>query len=375
MPSSTGPAVRQLLDQQVEAGHLPGYAAALRHRGEVEVLVGGVLTLGEDRPVRPDTPFRLSSVTKLFAAVLALSLVEDGTLALEDEVRRWLPELAGPRVLRDPLGPLADTEPAEAPITVRHLLTNTAGVGGVWEASPMQTAMVELGLFPGPFAPVMAPDEYVRRLAALPLVAQPGSAWLYHTGSDLLGVLLARATGRSVADLLAERITGPLGLTSTGFTAGADVLPTAYQPEDGVLQVTDLPDGRFSAPPAFESLAAGLVSSAPDVLALLAALADGGPPLLRPETVARMTAEAITSDQRAPSAGFLGDGLSWGLHVGVRPDEGRWGWDGGSGTSAWADPRRDVVGVLLTQRGVTPEGTATAFWDVVHDTCSRGVPA
>lgn len=178
-----------------------------------------------------------------------------------------------------------------------------------------------------------------------------------------------------MADLLAEQITGPLGLTSTGFAA-ADVLPTSYQPEDGVLQVADPPDGRFSTPPASQSLAAGLVSSAPDVLGLLAALADGGPPLLRPETVAHMTAEAITSDQRAPSADFLGDGLSWGLHVGVRPVEGRWGWVGGSGTSAWVDPRRDVVGVLLTQRGFAgPEDTATEFWDAVHEACRSGAPA
>ena len=181
---SPGTAARQVLDQQVLEGRLPGYAAAVRHRGRVEVVVGGVLTLGEDRPVEPGTPFRLSSVTKLFAAVLALSLVEDGALTLDDEVRRWLPELAEPRVLRDPLGPLDDTEPAAAPITVHHLLTCTAGVGGVWEASAMQTAMVEAGLFPGPFAPAMSPDEYVRRLAALPLVHQPGSAWGYHTASD-----------------------------------------------------------------------------------------------------------------------------------------------------------------------------------------------
>ena len=372
MHRSPGTAARQVLDQQVLEGRLPGYAAAVRHRGRVEVVAGGVLTFGEDRPVERGTPFRLSSVTKLFAAVLALSLVEDGTLALDDEVRRWLPELAEPRVLRDPLGPLDDTEPAAAPITVHHLLACTAGVGGVWEASAMQTAMVEAGLFPGPFAPAMAPDEYVRRLAALPLVHQPGSAWGYHTASDLLGVLLSRATGRPVADLLAERVSGPLGLTATGFCADAAALPTAYQREDGVLQVTDPPDGRFSAPPAFESLAAGLVSSAPDVLALLAALADGGPPLLRPETVARMTTASITPDQRAPSADFLGEGLSWGLHVGVQPDQGRWGWDGGSGTSAWADPRRELVAVLLTARGAGPEDAPTDFWDAVHEACGTG---
>lgn len=233
---------------------------------------------------------------------------------------------------------------------------------------------VDGGASPGPYAPQMTPDEYVRRLAELPLVAQPGSTWLYHTGSDLLGVLLARATGRTVTDLLAERITGPLGLTSTGFATDAARLPTFYEPENGVLRVADRPDGRFSAAPAFESLAAGLVASAPDVLALLTALADGGGPLLRAETVTRMTTESITPAQRSPAADFLGDGLSWGLHVGVRPAEGRWGWDGGTGTSAWVDPRRDVVAVLLTQRGLGgPEDEPTAFWAAVQS--SAATPA
>ena len=363
-PRST---VRALLDGQVADGHLPGYAAAVRRGGQVEVLTGGVLTLGEDRPVLPDTPFRLSSVTKVFAAVLALSFVEDGTLALDDEVRRWLPELAEPRVLRHVSGPLDDTEAAARPITLRDLLTNTAGIGGVWEASPLQAAMLDRGLSPGPHAPEVAPDEYVRRLAELPLAAQPGSTWLYHTGSDLLGVLLARATGRAVSGLLAERVTGPLGLTSTGFWTAGDRLPTAYQPEGDALVVTDLPEGRFSAPPVFESLAAGLVSSAPDVLALLTAVAHGGGPVLQPATAERMTTEAISAEQRARSADFLGDGLSWGLHVGVRPEQGTWGWDGGSGTSAWADTRRDVVGVLLTQRGMAgPEDGPRDFWAAVH---------
>jgi CubicO group peptidase (beta-lactamase class C family) len=226
--------------------------------------------------------------------------------------------------------------------------------------------MVDRGLFPGPHAPEVAPDEYVRRLAELPLAAQPGSTWLYHTGSDLLGVLLARATGRSVSELLVERVTGPLGLAATGFWTAADRLPTAYQPEDGVLHVVDPPDGRFSTPPVFESLAAGLVSTAPDVLALLTAVETGD--VLRPDTVRRMTTEAITAAQRAPSADFLGDGLSWGLHVGVRPALGRWGWDGGSGTSAWADPRRDAAAVLLTQRGFAgPEDEPRDFWSAVHD--------
>ena len=234
--------------------------------------------------------------------------------------------------------------------------------------------MDRAGVGPGPWAPDLDPDTYVARLAAVPLAAQPGATWLYHVGSDLLGVLLARATGRSVADLLAERVTGPLGLASTGFHAPAGRLSAAWwATEDGGLREVDPPDGRFSSPPAFESLAAGIVSTAEDVLGLLTAMADGGAGVLRPETVAAMTSDQLTPQQRAGEQEFMGAGVSWGLHVGVDVGQdpawggpGRWGWDGGTGTSAWADPARDVVAVALTQRGMlTAEDTLEPFWRAV----------
>ncbi len=369
MSRDVGP-VRELLDAQVSSGRVPGYAAALHHDGVTQVLVGGTLGVGPTRSVTAATPFRLSSVTKPFAGVLALTLVEDGTLGLDDPVETWLPELAAPVVLRDRHGPLDDTEPAAGPITVRQLLTGTAGIGGIWRPSPLADAMGTAGVSPGPFAPDLDPDEFVHRLAALPLAAQPGSTWLYHVGSDLLGVLLARATGRRVSDLLAERVTGPLGLGAR-FHADASSLPTAYQPDGGRLDVLDLPDGRFAVPPRFESLATGLVGTAEDVLGLLVALADGGAPVLREDTVAMMTADALTPEQRAPDQDFLGEGMSWGMHVGVGlgttwAGPGRWGWDGGTGTTAWVDPSTALAGVLLTQRGMAaPEDEPREFWRTV----------
>lgn len=366
--------VRELLDGLVREGRLPGYAVAVRHAGEEHVLVGGTLSASGREPVQPGTPFRLSSVTKLFAAVLAMSLVEDGTLDLDDPVSRWCPELAEPRVLQDRHGPLEDTVDAVRPVTVEHLLRGTSGWGGTWRPSPLQQLTQQAGLSPGPFAPDMDADELVSRLADVPLAAQPGESWLYHTGSDLLGVVLSRATGRTVGDLLRERVLEPLGCRSTGFHAPASRLPTAYTPtEDGGLDVLDEPDGRFAGPPRFESLATGLVGSAPDVCALLCALADDGGPLLRAETVSAMTADGLTAAQRSADADFLGPGLSWGLHLGVDIGQdpswggaGRFGWDGGTGTSAWVDHDRDVVAVLLTQRGMATEADGPApFWRAV----------
>jgi CubicO group peptidase (beta-lactamase class C family) len=365
--------VQRLLDRRVEDGRFPGYAAALRSAGVTELLVGGQRHLDSDQPMTADTQFRLSSVSKPFAGVLTLQLVEDGVLHLDDPVATWLPEFAEPRVLRRPDADLDDTVAADRPITVRHLLTNTAGLGGIWAPCPLADALEAAGGEPGPFPPTVEPDELLRRLAALPLAAQPGERWLYHVPTDVLSVLLTRAGGRSLGRLLEERITRPLGLRGTGFTGDPSRLATQYRPTDGGLEVLDAPDQRFARPPVFEGLACGLVSTAPDLLAVLAALADGGAPLLGAESVTALTADQLTPEQRARSRAELDTGTSWGLQMGIhlhgRPMSPRsWGWDGGTGTSAWVDPQRDVVGVLLTQRLMSgPEDSADWFWHAVAD--------
>ena len=351
--------VWSMVQAEVASGRLPGFAAAVRYRGEVEVHSGGCLRRGGDDPVRPDALFRLASLSKPFAGALALALVEDGVLALEEPVARWLPELAEPRVLARPGGPLTDTVPAQRPITVHHLLTSTPGFGGLWDGSPLSDAIEERQLEPGALTAPIAADEFMARLGSLPLAAQPGERWLYHISTDVLSVLLARATGRPLRDLLAERVTGPLGLTSTGFWApDRSRLTAAYFPGGDGLDLLDDVDGLASRPPAFESLAAGLVSTAPDVLGFLAALADGGGPVVGPGSVAAMTTDSLTAGQRAQIGSFVGPGRSWGMQVGVQvaPGEawatpGRWGWDGGTGTVGWVDPARDLVAVLLTTRG------------------------
>ncbi|MCV2487872.1 beta-lactamase family protein [Geodermatophilus sp. YIM 151500] len=371
--------VQAALQRQVDEGRVPGFVAAVRYAGRAEVLTGGRPHLDADAPMRAGTQFRLASVSKPFAGALTLSLVEHGALGLDDPVDRWLPELADARVLSAPGADLTDTRPVDEPITVRHLLTSTAGFGGLWDDSPLAVAMDERGLSPGPFPPTVPPDEYLRRLGGLPLAARPGERWLYHTSTDVLSVLLARATGRPLPDLLAERVTGPLQLHGTGFTADPARLATQYAPTDDGLALLDPPGGRFARPPAFAGLAAGLVSTAPDVLAFLCALADGGSPVLGPSSVALMTTDALAPEQRAPAQDFLGPGISWGLQVGVtveadgegrRPwaTPGRWGWDGGTGTSAWVDPAHGLVGVLLTQRLMGgPDDGPDAFWAAVHD--------
>jgi CubicO group peptidase (beta-lactamase class C family) len=367
--------VWQVLDMQVESGHLPGYVAAVRIRGAEHVRAGGRTALEPTSPpMRDDTQFRIASITKPVGAALTLALVRDGVVALDDPIGRWLPEAAEPRVLVAADGALDDTVPAERAITVRDLLAGTSGWGIVMEQGPLQAEMMERGVYGSPLHRDVSPDEFVERVTSLPLAFQPGAGWLYETGMDLLGMLLVRATGRSLADLVAERITGPLGLTSTGFQAtDAARLATAYIPGPDGLTVLDPPHGTFAVPPPFEELSSGLVSTAPEVLRFFCAMADGGAPVLTADEVALMTADALTPEQRRSALVFLGRGESWGLGTGVdvRAEEpwqapGRWGWTGGTGTTAYVDPVRATVAVLMTQRAMTgPLDGFDDFWTAV----------
>jgi CubicO group peptidase (beta-lactamase class C family) len=300
--------------------------------------------------------------------------VQEGVLGLDDPIARWLPEAANPRVLVAPDAPLHRTTDAQRPITVRHLLTMTSGWGAVFEETPLQAAMMERGVYPGPLPPPMTGDEFVARVAELPLAFQPGEGWLYDTGTDVLGVLLARATGKPLSALLAERITGPLGMTSTSFwTPEVHRIATAYRPGADGLEVLDPPSGAFASPPGFEKLSGGLLSTASDVLRFYCAMADGGAPVLSPASVTLMTSDALTGEQRRQALPVLGPGVSWGLATSVDIEAvepwmapGRWGWDGGTGTTVRVDASRDAAGVLLTQRLITgPLDGFDDFWAAV----------
>lgn len=363
-------------DDRVAAGLFPGYVAAVRIGGTVEVRAGGRMAIEPDSaPMTEHTRFRIASVTKLLAGALTLGLVRDGVLALADPISRWLPEAAHPRVLLRPDGPLDETTEAQRAITVRDLLTCTSGWGCVMAPTPLQAAMFERGVFPSALPQQPSDEEFVQRVTALPLAFQPGDGWLYDTGIDLLGILLARATGTPLPDLFAERITEPLGMTSTSFWAtDPGELPPAYMPSEHGLEVMDPPDGAFYGPRGFAKLSGGVLSTAPDLLRFLTAMADGGGPILDADAVAQLTTPAITEEQRRQGYPILDqDGMSWGLGTSVdlsaaKPwmAPGRWGWTGGTGTTAYVDPSRDTVSVLLTQRLMSgPQDGFDDFWTAV----------
>ena len=366
MPGSTQP-LWDSLTSQVESGWSPGLVAGVRIAGQTEVRAFGTLDTAGTAPVTLETPFRISSLSKLVGGALALGLVAEGRLSLDDDVSRWLPGLGGLRVLASPDAPLSVTVPVRGPVTLRHLLTFTAGFGIDFEQTPYSAATRELLWGPNP--PDMDPETYLARLVELPLAAQPGQRWMYHSGADLLSVLLAKVAGKPVSELLAERITGPFGLTGTGFPTGREQFPAVYRAEEtgGLVEAEDYRD-VFSAPPRFESLAGGMVSTVPDYLAFLAALADDQ--LLPAGFAADMASDHLVGSQRAGFAQLAGPAESWGYMTAVQtePDTpwsepGMWGWSGGSGTSAAVYPNGDI-GVVFTQRFMSgPNDSFDWFWE------------
>jgi CubicO group peptidase (beta-lactamase class C family) len=389
---STGGLSRARLErmQDVMAGHVdrgvvPGVVTLVSRRGEVQVDAIGTKAYGDSDPMRRDTIFRVASVTKPIVAAAAMILVEECALRLDEPVDEWLPELANRQVLRAIDSPLDDTLPANRPITLRDLLTFRLGIGSVMvfpPRYPIQQAMAEAGVGPGPALPAHTPDELMKRFGSLPLVHQPGERWLYDSGSDILGVLISRATGKSLEEFLRERIFAPLGMKDTSFSVSEsklDRLASSYwtNPSTGEFEIFDgVDDSRWASLPVFESGSGGLVSTVDDLLAfgemMLKRGRYGSERILSRPSVELMTTDHITPEQKAVSGFFPGfwDSHGWGFGVSIvtRRDDlaatpGRYGWDGGYGTSWYVDPKEELIGILMTQRVWDASGAPVVLLD------------
>ncbi|HWI63113.1 MAG TPA: serine hydrolase domain-containing protein [Symbiobacteriaceae bacterium] len=378
--------------RHVQQGALPGLVTAVSHRGEVHVDVIGAQAVG-GAPMRRDTIFRITSMTKPVAAVAAMILVEECRLRLDEPVDRLLPELANRQVLTQMDGLVEHTVPAERPITLRDLLTFRMGFGVIFgpeEEYPILRAARELELGTlGPPVPATphAPDEWMRRLGSLPLMCQPGERWLYNSAFAVLGVLIARAADQPLETFLRERIFAPLGMKDTAFSVPAaklDRLATSYwvNAQTGGLDLHDSAEESYwSRPPVFPDAAAGLVSTIDDYLAFGQMLLNqgklGNERILSRASVETMTADHLTPGQKARSGFFPGywENQGWGFGVSVVTGRdnlwavpGRYGWDGGYGTSWYNDPREDLVAILMTQRGEFPLFSPVwqDFWSSVY---------
>jgi CubicO group peptidase (beta-lactamase class C family) len=365
-------AVTAAMQAAIDKGDAAGVVTLLYRHGEVaQVNAVGFQDEAAKTPMRRDSIFRIASMTKPIVSVAVLILIEEGKLALTTPVEKFLPELAGPKLLANPTDALDSAKPSPRGITVLDLLTHRSGI-------------VTPGTAPGPLvdalkdadaARAMGPDAWIKKVGVLPLAYEPGTRFNYGNSFDVLGVLVARASGMSLPEFLETRIFRPLGMKDTGFFVPADKMvrfATNYNvdPQTGKRVVADQPgeQSRWAKPPAFPAGAGGLVSTAEDYLSfakmLLGKGRNGNVRLLSHESVTLMTSDHLTQEQRkTPFSGFdFWAGQGFGLGVSVVDDvarqarspfgyssAGSFGWPGAFGTWWQADPKEDMVQIFMVQ--------------------------
>jgi CubicO group peptidase (beta-lactamase class C family) len=362
------------LEGYVERGEFAGVITLIHRHGELAHTDSIGWQDKEARiPIQRDTIVRLASMTKPITTVAALTLVEEGKLRLFDPVETWLPELANRMVMRDANGSPDDVYPSPRSITLHDLLTYRMGLG--WGATSLRSRLFAMTAAPisdalqVPNAERLAPDAWMARLSEFPLAYEPGARWLYHIASDILGVLIARVSGKPLEAALRERVLEPLGMADTSFVVPAEKrnrLSVLYgpAPEEG-LAVLDHPQTTaWAEPPLFASGGGGLVSTADDYMRFARMLLGKGE-LDGVRILSRKTVEAMTTDYLTPEQythDTFGMGLMWvnrgfgyGVEVktrqiGLGPSAGTFSWPGAWGTAWYADPQEDLVAIILLQR-------------------------
>src|SRR5215212_3834213 len=360
------------LSKIVDAGSLAGAAMLVWQDGKViQAAEVGWSDIGLNLPIERNTLFRIASMTKPITSTVALMLFEEGRFALNDPITRWAPEFSEMRVLRSPTGTLNQTDPAERLITFEDLLTHRSGLTyGDWHSGPIAKAHKEtLG---GDIDTEVLPDDWIARLAALPLIDQPGAAFHYGHSTDLLGLLVARMENAPLGDVLKRRIFDPLGMNDTGFTvpfekrqrrAEAHGFDNAGRlcvrhngPGDSFL--SERPEGM-----AYVSGGQGLWSTVDDYLTFARMFLNAGTVndfrLLQPETFKRMVTNCLSENQRTKARSMLNAGHGFGLGVAMVLDPlkagpmpcgggvGAVGWPGAFGGWWRADPSNNSVLIFL----------------------------
>ena len=364
-------AIRPGLQAFVDSGELAGVVTLTSHCGEViQSEAIGWSDIEARVPMRHDTLFRIASMTKPITSVAALMLIEEGRIALDDPITRWIPELADLQVLRDPAGPLDDAVPAGREITVDDLLTHRAGIAyAPFSEGPLQRVYAEALGDPGINRKTV--DEWLAALGTLPLAHQPGERFHYGHSTDVLGFLIGRVEGKPFREVLQERIFSPLGMTDTDFwlpPEKRDRLASLYAYDESADGLSKVDVEMYDSPPEYTPGGGGLISSASDyhrfARMLLGEGALGGVRLLRPETVRLMQTNRLSDAQREiPFVGMpLWQKSGFGLGVAIAEDPidniyacgpaGTITWPGVFGTWWQADPVNDLVMIYLIQHQV-----------------------
>jgi CubicO group peptidase (beta-lactamase class C family) len=346
-----------LLQGEIDAGHHAGASYVLWHGGQqVAERAFGLSDLERHRPMRVDTIVRIYSMSKVVTALAALQLYERGLFQLDDRIDKFLPELRDPVVFVGGTIEAPQTEPCARPITVRMLLNHTAGLTYDFQTTPIQELYRRADLWSA-----ASLDDFVHRVAALPLLMQPGTAWHYSIADDVLGALIERAAGQPLPEYEREHLTGPLGMNDTGFDVPADKrdrLAGLCTSDAGKLKPSAPILGSLDQPGAgFPSGGGGMFSTLRDYSRLLRMILGGGE-LDGVRVLGRKTLELGSLNSLGAGQGGPRPGDGWGLFSAVRVDcaasselgsPGMLYWSGAATTHFFVDPREDLIAVLLCQ--------------------------
>ena len=363
------PTIKAEFDSYVSSGKLPGVLATIgRASGLPDVIAVGTQGLGEKTPVNIDTLWRVYSMTKPITGMAAMILVGEGKMKLDQPISEFLPEFANMTVLTHPEKSM-DAVPAKNQITVRHLLTHTAGLGySIITKGPLLQAYLDNGITPGivsrfpiPGQPTSTPTPdlktFSERLAKLPLIAEPGTKWSYSISLDLLGRVIEVASGMDFEAFLKTRIFEPLKMNSSYFQVPKSETPrlvSNYAPVNGVLFPIDpAATSIYLDKPAFAFGGAGVVCSARDYDRFLNMLANygelDGVRIMSPKTAALAMSDLLPPAVSTDGAFLSGAGFGAGGRVGKGANEGVYGWGGAAGTVAFVDPKRKLRAICMAQ--------------------------
>ncbi|AXE63619.1 hypothetical protein BBF93_04820 [Hyphomonas sp. CACIAM 19H1] len=353
-------------DGLVREGQVPGALVMISQGSEIYTHARGYADLEQAVPVSEDTIFRFYSMTKPVTCAAVLTLLDDGLISLEDPVKDYLPEFADMSVRTE-----EGLRPAAGQLTIRHLMTHTSGLSYRILPGPVQEDYNQAGVFAIENRQAETLEAHVRRLAALPLVADPGTVWNYGESMGVLGRIVEVVSGKTFGTYLQERILTPLGMDDTGFYVppekAARLAQLYHRSTDGTLtHAGDAPlyGGSYLEKPLLEYGGAGLVGTAGDYMNFARMLlADGmfaGRRVLSSEAVALMTSNQLGPEfGEAPlAASGRGAGTRFGLCGYVTVDQpdgappgavGEYGWSGWASTGFWIDRKNDLAGLVFTQ--------------------------
>ncbi|QEG37830.1 serine hydrolase domain-containing protein [Bythopirellula goksoeyrii] len=370
--------ISEVMQQRVEDGEIVGGSVLVARRGKVVFFEQfGHMDAEAQKPWQADTIVRIYSMTKSITTAAALMLVEEGKLALDDPVEKYLPELAD-RTVYDEAG----NQPAKSAMTIQQLMTHTSGlIYGNPEGSPVERLYAEEDLLDrnGTL------QDVIDKLSGLPLIFDPGTDWHYGTSTDVLGAVVERVSGKPLDAFLSERIFEPLGMVDTAFQVPPEKLDrfaVCYEQKEGKWTVEDDPaTSRYARPATFLSGGGGLVSTASDYWRFFNMIAAGGEAggkrFLKPETVALMTHNQL--DDKTGWADDPGAGFGLGFRVVCKPIPaedrrllGEYGWGGMASTQYWANPREEFTVVTLEQSLPYRDSTFVVANPLVYDAIVEG---